>query len=329
MKADNYKYPISQCDVPPERRSQLESYRAKRQQWLTWLDGDEHHAIWTNLSSMVWTDVSYRTLREVVIGQDERNETGCLHNALVAEQIIQGYIARQVLGIRRLLDKTSGVISLRRLILDMRSNWALFTRENYVCHDGLPFDYDGVMLREMAAHVNKGAFWGSTSGPDAWAASQMAHEQFDRLAGVNPGMRTREDRLPKALLGTIDSWLDGSGADQLADWSHQYLAHAGGPDRRKQIEEGLVTADRISDAIKTLVRATEAVAAYVLFASGRLNGLVPVAQFDQFEHLSRPAMQPGRESEVSALWDRLHGERDTYAAGVEDELIVRAKAAAA
>jgi hypothetical protein len=105
MKADEYKYAIARCDVPPERRSQLESFRAKRRQWLVWLDGDEHHAIWTNLSSLVWTDVSYRALREIVVGQEDRNETGCLHNTLVAEQIIQGYVARQVLGIRRLLGR--------------------------------------------------------------------------------------------------------------------------------------------------------------------------------------------------------------------------------
>src|SRR6516162_10057881 len=100
MPSADYKYSIPQCDVLPERRSQLESYRAKRREWLMWLDDDEHHAIWTNLSSMVWTDVSYRTLRRLVIGQEDRNETGCLHNSLIAEQIIQGYVARQVLGIR-------------------------------------------------------------------------------------------------------------------------------------------------------------------------------------------------------------------------------------
>ena len=329
MKADDYKYPISQCDVPPGRRSQLESYRAKRRQWLTWLDAGEHHAIWTNLSAMVWTDVSYRILRQLVIGQDDKNETSCLHNTLVAEQVIQGYVARQVLGIRRLLDKTSGVISLRRLIIDMRSNWPLFTRENYVCHDGLPYDYEAVVLKEMTARAGKGAFWAATTGPEAHGTSGMAHEQFDRLAGVDPSKRMREDRLPKTLLGTIESWLDGSGAEELADWSHAYLAHAGGPDRRKQIEEGLVTADKISEAIKTLVRATEALSACVLFAGGRLNGLVPVAQFDQFEHLDQPAVRPGHKDDAAVLWDTLSRERDAYAAGAEDELIVRAKAAAA
>ena len=183
----------------------------------------------------------------------------------------------------------------------MRSNWPLFTRENFVCHDGLPYDYDTVMVREMAAKAGKGAFWASTTGPEAWGISRMAHEQFDRLAGIDPGKRTREDRLPKTLLGTIEGWLDGSGAEELADWSHAYLAHAAGANRRKQIQEGLITADKISEAIKTLVRTTEALSAYVLFAGGRLNGLVPVAQFDQFEHLCEPAVWPGHLGEAPRL----------------------------
>ena len=203
---------------------------------------------------MVWTDVSYGTLRQLVIGHEDENTPTCLNNPLVAEQIIQGYVARQVLGIRRLLDKTSGVISLRRLITDMCSNWSLFTRENYVCHDGLPYDYEAVMLKEFRERAGNGPFWAATTGPQAHWTSRNTHEQFDRLAGIDPGKRRREDRLPKTLLGTIESWLDGSGAEELAGWSHAYLAHAGGPDRRKQIEEGLVTADKISEAIKTLVR---------------------------------------------------------------------------
>jgi hypothetical protein len=95
------------------------------------------------------------------------------------------------------------------------------------------------------------------------------------------------------------------------------------------MEEGLVTADKISGAIKTLVRVTEALSAYVLFAGGRLNGLVPVAQFDQFEHLDQPAVQPGHKDDAAGFWDALSRERDAYAAGVEDKLIGLAKAAAA
>jgi hypothetical protein len=121
-----YEFSIAECDVPQERRPALESYRAKRGQWLAWLDTDEHHAIWSAISAMVWTDVSFRTL--VQIATD--NEKSSLSNTLIAEQIIYGHVARQVLAIRRLVDKTRGIMSLRRLISELRSNFGLFTREN-------------------------------------------------------------------------------------------------------------------------------------------------------------------------------------------------------
>ena len=41
-----YEFTLAQCDVAPENRAALESYRAKRKLWLSWIDDDEHHADW-------------------------------------------------------------------------------------------------------------------------------------------------------------------------------------------------------------------------------------------------------------------------------------------
>ena len=32
----------------------------------------------------------------------------------------------------------------RKLVKDLKKNCGLFTRENYVCYDGLPYDYEAV-----------------------------------------------------------------------------------------------------------------------------------------------------------------------------------------
>jgi hypothetical protein len=312
----DYQFSIGQCDVPQERRSALDAYPTNRGQWLAWLNTDEHHAVWTAISAMVWTDVSFRTLAQLATD----NEKSSLSNTLIAEQIIYGHVARQVLAIRRLVDRTRGVISLRRLISDLRSNFRLFTRENYVCHDGLPYDYEAVMLKEFAERLGQGPFWAATTGPQAHSTSRMAHEQFDRLAGIDSAKRTREDRLPIALLDTIESWLDASGSDELADWSHAFLAHAGTPQSREKIAAALVTVDKISDATRMLARVTEAISAYLLFAGGRLNSLMPTAQFDVLENLDKPAMPVGRKSESYTLWQRLGTERDRYLDGVDVDL---------
>ena len=197
---------LTDCDVPSERRSALKAYRAKRRTWLDWIDKDEDHAIWTTLSAMIWNDVSFRTLAHLAANDPHSP----LANSILAEKLINGHVATQVLAIRRLMDKTRNTISLRRLISDIRSNYALFTRENYVCHDGLPYDYEAVMHAEIMQHASTGPFWGATSGPQAWGTSQMAHQQFDRLSGISSASRKREDRLPRALLDRIEGWLNTS-----------------------------------------------------------------------------------------------------------------------
>ncbi|MCP3385959.1 hypothetical protein NLM31_36785 [Bradyrhizobium sp. CCGUVB4N] len=318
----DYAYPVAQCDVPLERRGALQSYRDKRRLWLSWIDTDEHHAIWSVLSSMVWTDVAFKMLAQFATN-DENN---ALNNTLIGQALIDGQIATQILAIRRLMDNgNSDIISLRRLVKDLRRNFHLLTRENYVCFDGLPYDYEAVQLREMLAQAGKGAFWGQKAGPGAHGPSRMAHEQFDRLAGIDPAQRSREDRLPLSLLTTIERWLDDSGADELAQWSHAYLAHAGGPESRKRIDDLVVTGNKITDAIKALARVTEAISAWLLWAGGRSHSLMPVAQFDPFERLDRPIMDAGGADAAYKRWDQLSDERDHYLDGVDDELIGCAK----
>jgi len=318
---DDYAYPIAQCDVITEKRTALQSYRDKRRLWLSWIDTDEHHAIWRVLSSMVWTDVSFRALTHFAVN-DENNG---LNNSLLAEALLDGHVATQVLAIRRLMDDgNSDIISLRRLVKDLRRNFALLTRENYVCFDGLPYDYEAVQQKEMMERL-EGSFWGETSGPGAHGTSRMAHEQFDKLAGIDPAKRSREDRLPASLLTNIERWFDESGADELAKWSHAFLAHAGGPESRKRIADLMVTTHKITDAIKALARVTEAISAWLLFAGGRTNSLMPVAQFNQFEKLDKPIMQAGGEADAHKLWHQLSDERNRYLDGVGAELIGGAK----
>jgi hypothetical protein len=321
MPAD-YTYPIDQCDVPPERRPALRAYRDKRRQWLEWIDGDEHHAIWLVLSSMIWRDVSFRVLTHLATA----DENSSLNASLVAEALLEGHVANQVLAIRRLTDRRRDIISVRRLVTDLRSHFHLLTRENYVCFDGLPYDYAAVEHKVMMEHVGKGFFWGATSGPRAHSTSRMAHEQFDKLSGIEPANRSRENRLPRSLLDAIEGWLDGSGADELANWSHAFLAHAGGPDARKRIEHLTVTGNKITDATRALARATEAISAWLLFAGGRTNSLMPVAQFDQFEKLDQPIMRAGNDGEAQSLWDQLSAERDRYLDGVDVDLLGRRSA---
>src|SRR5258708_6266596 len=105
-----YRYALSDCDVSDQSR--LAEFRSKRVEWLNWLNDDEVHAIWPQLSSALWNDVVFRTIAEMANGFSE----SALHNTLIVESLLQGYYSAQVLTIRRLFDKSSDEFSLRPLV---------------------------------------------------------------------------------------------------------------------------------------------------------------------------------------------------------------------
>src|SRR5208282_1537439 len=106
-------------------------------------------------------------------------------------------------------------------------------------------------------------------------------------------------------------------------WSHAYLGHAGGRESRKRTADLMVTANKITDAIRAPARVTEAISAWLLFAGGRSNSLMPAAQFNPFEKLDTPIMRAGTETDADQLWHRLSDEQNRYLEEVDAELIGR------
>ena len=68
---------------------------------------------------------------------------------------------------------------------------------------------------------------------------------------------------------------------------------------RKRIADLMVTTNKVTDAIKALARVTEAISAWLLFAGGRTNSLMPVAQFNQFEKLDKPSKRVARQTPIN------------------------------
>ena len=195
---DGYSYKIEQCDVPVERRPALERFRAKRRVWISWLDTDDPHAIWSTLHLMVWANVAFKTLTGFAVD----NEENALNNFLMVEALRYGHVTTQVLGIRRLMDRGSNIISLRRLVRDVSGCFELFTRENFVCFDGLPYDYQAVLNARFAENV--GSIWEPTkvqrlARPPKWrtwssTGSRALTLQSETAKTASPAVSSRLSR---------------------------------------------------------------------------------------------------------------------------------------
>jgi hypothetical protein len=278
---------VEQCDVCD--KASLASYRTKKEKWWRWLRTDNHNALWPQIYSMIIADMTFRTL---AIAADADKESG-LHSPIIRRGIVQGHASTQGLSIRRLVDNRH--ISLRRLLRDIKKNLHLITRENYVSGEGLPYDFD----------VD---------------ASWRPHVRFDQLAGTQPESRSRSDRIPKRLIEILEGWLDVKEICEVVTWTNVYIAHAADQEARPDTSFARLTPltmDNIAASQRYIVRAAEAVSAYLL--DGPIHGaIVPVFQYSQFFRFEMIVDQQA-EKKAEECWHELAEERDQWTRGLWDE----------
>ena len=169
-----YQYSVEQCDVSdPEC---LRQFRDKRTEWITWLRGNDPHSIWRQITALLWDDVLFRTVNDLRREARECPSESVGFNSPVLRLFDAGFVTTQVTAIRRLTDRqpkdsTKGVISLRRLIADIRDQRHLIPREIYVSYDGLPYDPEPVQAawieKKAATCTPNDVSWTSTTGPTA------------------------------------------------------------------------------------------------------------------------------------------------------------------
>jgi hypothetical protein len=277
--------PVDQCDVVSKET--LTAYREQEATWQQWLRTDEHHPIWPQIYTMVVNDITFRTIAYAA----DHDKESALHNSLVRQAFTQGYLATQGLTIRRLADKRRDVISLPRLLRDVKDKLRLITREVYVSGTGVPYESDF-----------------------------RPHVRFDQLAGTRSDRRQRQDRIPRRVIDIIESWLDIDEIDEVVDWSHKFLAHAADVQRNPvDLTAISPTMDKIAAAQKAIVRAAEAVSAYILHLPSHM-AVVPVYQFSKFWRFEQ-FVSSETVAEAAKFWNSLEDDRNNWTQSVYEALL--------
>lgn len=315
-----FKFSEDQCDVAD--RDKLKRYRENAARWFDWLETDDAHAITRQLSDLMWHDATFRILNEA--RRLEGAEASSSRAPLLAQFIDQGYVSGQVLGISKLVEPSpnvpntkKGVISLKRLVDELSEHRDLFTREVFVAHDGLPYDYEAVhqvyLAKLFERHGTEPVFEAmETEGPEAWDTAQRLHELFDRLSGIKPHARQREDRLPDSIFDTLTKALDDSIFENIRVLRHKRLAHAADAVSRlqKTAKAGLKM-DETAQAHRILLGVLQAISAGLLYGSWRASA-IPVAQFNIFEHFPEPLAREDQVGRLREAWDGIAAERDQW-----------------
>jgi hypothetical protein len=312
-----YKSPVEQCDVID--RKALEQYREKRYEWLSWyeLRKGEPNTIQQQLFSMMFLDLAYRTLASARQSTDQ-GLAFAAQSGLLAHFLDQGYVATQVLAIRKLLDPRKDVFSLRRLLDDMTDHRELSTRENYVCHDGLPFDSAAWQSQVQGVEVQ---IWGDhTPGLHRFLASRVRHEMFDRLSGVSPTTRQRGDLIREEVFEKLKKLLLNGTAEKIIVLSHKFFAHAATTDSRVSLSFSGIKLSDVDEVQRAFTRVERAITDMLLFIA-IARQVVPMRPLGMFKGLEHPYASTDSIENMDKIWDQLEEERNQWAKGIAQELV--------
>ena len=309
QQTDNgYKYKIDECDVSDKKS--LEKFREKHSEWVNWFGVDDENTIANQIYSMMWGDAASRSLVEAYRFSSEDNPTAH-ENEMLAGLLYDGYLANQMLAITKLIDKDDKVVSLRRLFDEIKENRHLFTRENFVSHDGLPYDYAEVQEAEFQRRIAENRLnrseWVDTKGPKAYGTSELMHNAFDEISGVAPENRCRKDLITKDVFEQIECLFGDAAFGKIKTYRDKFIGHAASQESRKKIQQNLHH-DDLMKAHKILLRITRKIAD--ILGTG-IGNPVPLAH-GVFQNLDKPLIASTNMSKMKEWWRKHHLERDSW-----------------
>jgi hypothetical protein len=281
----------------------LTGYLTKRTQWLSWYEtgAGESNSLQDQWFSMLLSEMSYRVAKD----EAAREPDWVLNIPFISYLLNSGYFSSQVLATRRMLDKRPDVVSLRRLINDIRENKTLITREVYV-------SFDGTSYEPALPEIEIPGLQPSDSPFSDWNKSRVRQERFDRLSGIGPGLRSRDDLINDSIFQKLNDWIDSTAASKLITFSHKYLAHAA---EQSSIDPAMPTGASFAEVEgihKAVAQSMRAIYDIIL-SSGIYSEVVPGVPLGFFGKVWHNSQLIPSTARMNKHWDEMADERNKWA----------------
>jgi len=251
----------------------------KFQEWQEWWNGGDENAVHAQIYWMMRNAAVFEVLRKGAELAWSRSQQSAQLNWPVLDFIRFAYLDTQVAAISRLLDKRKDVISLVRLVCDIKEHCACLTRENILCARGLLSEFGSDL---GSAHSSNGSI-----GSKQHESVEYANKRIDELAGLSDGQKKPTDTVRQCVLDWLEGRLRDPALGEIVQYRHKFVAHASDPKTRKKqwkvASDFKMTFNKVKQAHEIICQTAAFLGDNILGGSAH----VPHAE-DVFEHWDKP-----------------------------------------
>jgi len=304
-------------------KAKAEMLKGKLQEWRSWMSDKDPHSITQQIYTVIWDDAVYRIINECRRLAPPAKEGGVQLNGMVHKFIDRSHFRLQPLAIRKLIDTRSDVVSLGRLLHDIKENAHLLTRGAFFEAEGLLYDiaaareYEEQERRRAAREARERgqlAYRLHSNIAGVACDGKRAHADFDRFCRTEPDARRESDSLDPAFIEALSKRLEV--CTGVRNYVNKIVAHAADPASLSQLsdEDRSLSLARIEECHKAICGVASFVSIHLLRRPHLLDLAIP--QSDLFAYIEKPWVRQQDISHLQEYWHRIG--RETHEWGTPE-----------
>ena len=160
------------------------NFQVEYNKWLKQFDSEDKNCILKQVQNMVFETLIYRCILKARSMAPKDSKGSIKLNGAVHYLIDKCFFNNQLMTIRRLTDRGEDVVSLYKLLNQMKGNCKYLTRRSYFMilqERGYEYDYSE-MKKKQDEYIDKNLRMGEVIAiPDRldWEKSERLHSDFD------------------------------------------------------------------------------------------------------------------------------------------------------
>lgn len=275
--------------------------------WKRVYETDEN-SISKQVSKLAWDLAAFTCLVELVRRAPD-SRSGKRLNGMFMDMLASGFWSTTMQGVRKLAERETihgprGVCSIGGLLQDAKDVRLRLSRRVFV-EDiaGAEYNYRATEDRywQWLFAGKQGPRW--VPAEYHYEISQQRHAVFDWLSGTAPSTSTPDDLIREQVFIDLEDRLKR--LHGVVEHVNVTVAHAATEASREGRVLERWNLDDAKTAIKELAQIAEPVGSWFCFSG--IGTVLPVPQFDQFEHLDQPLFQGDMEA-LRQIWSDLEEE---------------------